>query len=90
MPKTNISPKWTKLSVSVLGNKNGIHCHWCKYKKSKDGEVHCTNKKSMFSDKDRIRTWDGDYCAKKCGLFELDKWYSDDKNYDEYFKEEGA
>lgn len=81
----DISLKWQSLSYALFGNYHGKHCHWCRFKKSNDGEVYCTNKKSMFHDGDRIRTWDGVYCAKKCGLFELDEWYTDDKNYDDYF-----
>ena len=82
----SISPKWSKLALSVLGDKNGRHCHWCKFMESDDGEVHCINKDSPFCDGNRIRTWDGLECASKCGVFELDDWYTKDKNYEEYFK----
>ena len=82
-----ISPKWSKLAKSVVGNKEGKHCHWCKHMKSEDGEVTCENPKSKFSDGERIRTWDGEGCANECGVFELSPWYESDKNYDKYFKE---
>lgn len=80
-----ISPKWSKLSKRVFGNSEGKHCHWCKYIKSEDGESRCTNKLSKFCDGDRIRTWDGEGCAKECGQFKINKWYTDDKNFDAYF-----
>ncbi len=87
MLKARISPKWSKLSQHVLGNPSGIHCHWCVFHKSTiDGEVYCANKSSKYCDGGRIRTWDGEECAKKCSLFKLDNWYTDDKNYEEYFK----
>jgi len=53
---------------------------------SEEGEVTCTNKDSPYCDGDRIRTWDGLECATKCPVFELDDWYTADKNYEEYFK----
>jgi len=87
MRKVNkISEKWSKVAMSWLGNKNGMHCHWCKHKQSFDGEVRCDNKKSKFCDGSRIRSWDGLACAEECGFFELEKWYTDDKNFDKYFK----
>jgi len=83
-----ISPKWSELAKNWLGNNLAHHCHWYKYMKSEEGEVRCTNKKSEFCDGDRIRGGDGLYCAKECGFFELDDWYTDDKNYEEYFERE--
>ena len=80
-----ISPKWSKFANSLFGNKSGRHCHWCRFMKSNGGSVICVNKNSKFSDGDRIRTWDGGGCAKECYFFELDKWYTKDKNYDETF-----
>ncbi len=79
-----ISPKWSKLALSVLGDKNGRHCHWCKFIRT-DGDIAiCTNKDSLFCDGDRIRTWDGLECASQCKVFELDDWYSDNKKYEKY------
>ncbi len=83
-----ISFKWSRLAKGVLGDKTGRHCHWCEFMESDDGEVHCLNKDSQFCDGDRIRTWDGLSCASQCKVFKLDVWYTDDKNYKEYFKEE--
>jgi hypothetical protein len=83
-----ISPKWKPVAKGWLGNSNGKHCHWCSFAEFGDGEVTCGNPKSKFHDGDRIRTWDGLQCAKECGLFELDKWYTEDKNFDDYFKEQ--
>ncbi len=82
---TTISDKWSKLALSVLGDKGGKHCHWCKFIDCDDGEAHCLYKESQFCDDDRIRTWDGLDCASKCTLFELDGWYTDDINYDTVF-----
>ena len=84
-----ISSKWSRLAESVLGDKEGKHCHWCKFidTDTYEGEAHCQNEHSQYCDGDRIRTWDGLECADKCGFFELDEWYTDDKNYDEYFKD---
>ena len=84
----DISPKWSKLAKAVLGDKSGRHCHWCKFIQSvEDGsEVHCSNKDSPFCDGDRIRTWDGQECASKCKVFELDEWYTQDENHEAYFK----
>lgn len=81
-----ISNKWSKVAQSWLGDKNGKHCHWCKFMKSEEGEVTCENPKSKFNDGERIRTWDGLACAKECGVFELDKHYTTDKTFNEYFK----
>ena len=64
-----ISPKWSELEEHTLGN-----CHWCKYMKSEDGKSTCTNPESVFCDGNRIRTWDGLYCAERCELFELNEW----------------
>lgn len=83
-----ISPKWSNFAERLLGDKDGKHCHWCKYMKSEDGEVTCTNPKSEFCDGDRIRTWDGLYCAEKCGSFELNEWYTKDENFDTFFRGE--
>lgn len=83
---TGISPKWSKCARTMVGNSQGIHCHWCKYMRSQDGYVTCTNKKSRYCDGDRIRTWDGNFCAKRCGHFKLNSWYTKDKNYDITFK----
>jgi hypothetical protein len=82
-----ISPKWIPVAIGWLGNKDGKHCHWCKFMKSDDGEVTCKNPDSQFCDGDRIRTWDGLWCAERCGLFELDEWYTKNENYDSFFKE---
>ena len=76
-----ISSKWSDFALSLFGNKGGEHCHWCKFIESDGGEAHCINKKSEFCDEDRIRTWDGIGCAKKCGYFELDEWYTSDANF---------
>ena len=81
----SISPKWSRLAESVLGDKTGRHCHWCKFIKTGEGEACCSNKNSPYCDGDRIRTWDGLECASKCSVFELDVWYTGDKNYDKYF-----
>ncbi len=83
--KTGISSKWPKMSRAWLGNKTGRHCHWCKFILCEDGEANCNNTKSKFFEGGRIRSWDGEYCAKECGLFELSDWYKDDKNFDAYF-----
>jgi len=80
-----ISPKWSKLAESILGNKEGKYCHWCKFINCHDGIAECSNPKSKFCDDDRIRTWDGLECASECGLFKLDDWYIDDKNYEATF-----
>lgn len=85
MEKT-ISPKWSSLAKSILGEKNGRHCHWCEFANPDEGEVTCLNEKSEFCDGDRIRTWDGIKCASRCGAFKLDVWYTNDKNYDITFK----
>jgi len=85
MTKKTISVKWSRLALSVLGDKDGRHCHWCKFIDSDGDTVCCSNKDSPFCDDDRIRTWDGLECASKCKVFELNKWYTDDKNYEEYF-----
>lgn len=76
-----ISKLWSKFSDNWFGNKYGRHCHWCDHIKSEDGESHCTYPKSKFNDGDRIRTWDGKYCAKECNYFKLSDWYIDDKNF---------
>lgn len=78
-----ISPKWSKLAENVLGDKDGRHCHWCKFLQSDGDTVHCSNKDSPYCDGDRIRTWDGLECASKCSVFELDDWYTLDRNYGE-------
>ena len=83
--KKRISPKWAEVAISVLGDKNGQHCHWCKYIKHEDGYSFCTHPQSKFNDDDRIRSWDGLECAKECGCFKLDDWYTKDKNYEKYF-----
>jgi len=80
-----ISPKWKPVAKGWLGNSNGKHCHWCTHMISEDGEVVCTNIKSKFCDGDRIRTWDGLGCAKECGFFKLNEWYTKDENYDAVF-----
>lgn len=77
-----ITSKWSRLAKSVLGDEQGRHCHWCKFiEDSGEGTVSCSNKDSPYCDGDRIRTWDGLVCASKCKVFELDDWYTDDKNY---------
>ncbi len=83
-----ISPKWSKLARNVLGNSKGIHCHWCKNGESdvENGEYLCRHPQSNYNGK-QIRILEGDAIAKKCKLFELNPWYTDDKNYDEYFEE---
>ena len=80
-----ISTKWLELAKSVLGNETGKHCHWCKFINCYDGIAECSNPKSKFCDGDRIRTWDGLECASKCGLFEIDEWYTSDNNYEGIF-----
>ena len=88
MSKTGISEKWSKMSISWLGNPDGMHCHWCEYSVSEDGEVTCSNKKSKYFDGNRIRTWDGEECAKNCLEFDLSDWYKSDENYDKTFDKE--
>ena len=80
--KTGISEKWKPLAKAWVGNEEGRHCHWCKHidHDNESGTSDCINPKSEFSDGYRIRSWDGEGCAKKCGLFELKDWYKDDKN----------
>lgn len=80
-----ISSKWSKLALSVLGDVAGRHCHWCRFIDTEEGEAHCLNKDSPYCDDGRIRTWDGLECASKCKVFELDGWYTDDKNYNKTF-----
>jgi len=82
-----ISEKWSELAKSILGDESGRHCHWCKFIDTHDGIAECSNKDSPFYDGDRIRTWDGLGCAKKCPFFELDDWYMDDRNYDKIFED---
>jgi len=81
-----ISKKWKPVAIAWVGNKYGKHCHWCSFMDSDDGEVTCSNPNSKFCDGDRIRTWDGLECAKECGVFELNEWYTKDENYDGIFK----
>lgn len=88
LPITGISKEWSIVANAWLGNKYGKHCHWCKYMLSEEGEVTCNNPDSKFFDGERIRSWDGLYCAEECGLFELNSWYKDDKNFYEYFKDD--
>ena len=85
--KTGITPRWSKIASVWLGNGDGVHCHWCKFMKSEEGEVVCTHPQSRFSDGDRIRSWDGRYCAEQCGYFELQDFYKDDKNLDKITKD---
>jgi hypothetical protein len=85
MTDTGISPLWVSVALLWTGNKEGRHCHWCKHMISEDGEVRCGNKGSQYYDGDRIRTWNGEYCAKHCVVFELDDWYKSDSNYDSTF-----
>ena len=87
---TGISKRWEKVALSFLGEKTGKHCHWCKYMVSEDGDVTCGNKASQFCDGDRIRSWDGLECARKCGVFGLNEWYKSDENYRKTFKTEKA
>lgn len=82
---TGISNKWKQVAKNWLGIESGRHCHWCKHMVSKDGEVICNNKVSPFADGDRIRTWDGEICAKDCPVFELNDWYKDDANFERTF-----
>ena len=81
-----ISKKWSQIATNWLGNSEGKHCHWCRFKLSEEGEVTCDNLKSKFCDGGRIRSWDGLDCAKECGYFEIDEWYTKDKNYYKTFK----
>jgi hypothetical protein len=83
-----ISKKWKIVAKNWLGTVTGKHCHWCRFMKSEEGEVTCTNINSMFCDGDRIRTWDGIGCAKECGLFEINEWYTKDENYDKTFNQD--
>lgn len=80
-----ISEKWKVISKNWLGIDDSKHCHWCKSIKHDDGESHCSNPNSKFNDGDRIRTWDGVYCATNCNCFELDEYYTSDETYDNYF-----
>lgn len=75
-----ISSGWSKIAKNWVGNKEGKHCHWCRFAKFDEGEVFCKNKKSKFNDGDRIRSWDGEGCADECGQFEIGQYYTDDKN----------
>lgn len=85
MLKKVISKKWRKIASNFIGVPSGRHCHWCKHKVSKDGDVTCGNKASPFADGDRIHSWDGGKCARGCSVFELDQWYTDNDNYDKSF-----
>jgi hypothetical protein len=78
--KTGITEKWGLIAKSWLGVASGRHCHWCKHKISCDFEVTCGNKASPYCDGERIRTWDGQSCARACQVFELNNWYKDDAN----------
>ncbi len=86
MTDTGISPKWSNMAVGWLGNKDGRHCHWCRSIRHDDGCSYCDHPQSKFNDGDRIRTWDGEYCAKKCKYFKLDDGYKDDENLDSILK----
>jgi hypothetical protein len=83
-----ISPKWIPFAKGWLGNKDGKHCHWCKFAEFDEGEVTCGNPKSKFCDGDRIRSWDGLGCAEECGLFEISDWYTKDENFETTFPKE--
>ena len=82
--KTGISKKWSEVAQSWLGIKSGRHCHWCKNAKSEDGELWCGKGKYKS---ERIRTWDGEYCAKSCKLFELSPFYKTDVTFNKMFKD---
>ena len=82
--ETGISEKWKPLASLWLGSEAGEHCHWCKHIVEDDGTVECGNPDSEI--KGRIRTWDGEGCARRCKIFELLDRYKSDKNHDEYFK----
>ena len=83
-----ISPKWAKLSRFFLGLPDGRHCHWCEHSMfNGDGEVRCGNAKSIATDGERIRSWDGAACAAKCGEFRLAAHYTSDEKFEETFKE---
>jgi len=79
---TSISPKWAKIAESFLRDRTGRHCHWCKFIDLDEDTAQCSNEDSPYCDGDRIRTWDGLECASKCNVFELDDWYTDDKNFE--------
>jgi len=85
---TGISNKWANLAISFVGNSSGRHCHWCKFIILDEYEAVCGNKLSEFADGERIRTWDGEGCAKNCDFFELNDWYKDDKNFYKFFENE--
>ena len=77
-----ISEKWKNVAKYWLGNEDGIHCHWCEYIEHDDGSSYCIHKQSKFNDGDRIRGWDGKYCANNCKYFTLSDWYTKDENFD--------
>lgn len=83
--ETGISQKWMDAARFWVGNEHGKHCHWCKGIKHDDGESHCDNPDSKFFNEGRIRSWDGEECAKQCGHFKLSDFYKDDANYDKTF-----
>ena len=78
-----ISPKWRALATGFLGVPDGRHCHWCEHMVSEEGEVTCGNNRSKVDG--RIRSWDGEQCAKECKVFKLSEWYTKDENHDAYF-----
>lgn len=88
LEETGISNKWKPLASFWLGNSAGEHCHWCKHVDLDryEGEAYCGLKNTKFPG--RIRTWDGEDCARNCKHFRLGDWYKHDKNYDEYFKKD--
>jgi len=78
---TGIGVKWSKFATQWVGNKEGIHCHWCKYIKTDKGIAWCEEKESPFNNDERIYGWGGNYCADQCPVFKLDEFYQDDDNF---------
>lgn len=76
-----ISELWSKFAESFLGNKEGVHCHWCQYISHRKGYSYCTHNKSQYNDGNRIKASDGLSCANYCIYFKLDEYYTKDENF---------
>ncbi len=78
-----ISKLWLKFSDNWFGNKEGLHCYWCKHTEEDDleGGIFCSYVDSEFNDGKEIKNWKGTYYAKQCPYFEIKDWYTDDKNF---------
>ncbi len=76
-----ISKLWSKFSDNWFGNKEGLHCHWCKHTDNYDGSVYCKYVDRGFDDNKWIPDWAGTHCAKKCPYFEIHDWYTKDENF---------